>query len=53
MDQLQKDHIISVLKHVNWKVSGHGGAAEILNMRPTTLISRMDKLEIKRSSDAQ
>ncbi len=52
MDQLQKEHIINVLKHTSWKVSGAGGAAEILGMRPTTLISRMEKLGVKRSLDA-
>jgi len=53
MDQMQKEHIVSVLKHSSWKVSGAGGAAEILGMRPTTLISRMEKLGIKRSSEVE
>ena len=52
LEAIQKKHIVEVLKHTNWKVSGTGGAAEILGMRPTTLYSRMDKLEIKRSSEA-
>ncbi len=49
MEVLQRDHIIEVLKHTGWRVSGKGGAAEILEMRPTTLESRMKKLGIKRS----
>lgn len=53
LDEVQRNHIIKVLKHTAWKVSGKGGAAEILDMRPTTLESRMKKLGIKRSKEAQ
>ena len=45
---MEKNHIQSVLEKTNWKVSGDGGAAEILDMHPNTLISRMEKLAIKR-----
>ena len=53
LEAIQKKHITDVLKHTKWKVSGQGGAAEILAMRPTTLYSKMEKLEIKRSLDTQ
>lgn len=46
---LEKEHILKVLSHSNWKVSGKGGAAEILQMKPTTLQSRMKKLGIKKN----
>lgn len=52
MEEMQKRHIIDVLKHTNWRVSGDNGAARILGMRPTTLYSKMDRLEIKRSMEA-
>ena len=52
LDEVQKQYIIKVLKHTNWQVSGEGGAAEILKMKPTTLASRMKKLGIKRSNEA-
>jgi transcriptional regulator with GAF, ATPase, and Fis domain len=45
---MEKNHIQSVLEKTNWKVSGDGGAAEILDMHPNTLRSRMEKLAIKR-----
>jgi PAS domain S-box-containing protein len=45
---IEKNHIQGVLEKTNWKVSGAGGAAEILDMHPNTLRSRMEKLAIKR-----
>lgn len=47
---MEKDHIIKVLEHTDWRVSGEQGAATILEMHPNTLRSRMSKLGIKRSS---
>lgn len=48
LDEVQKKHIIEVLERTGWKVRGAGGAAEILEMKPSTLESRMAKLGIKR-----
>ncbi len=48
IDEIQRDHVLSVLKHCNERVSGPGGAAEILNLPPTTLTARMKKLGIQR-----
>ena len=45
---IEKNHIQGVLEKTNWKVSGAGGAAKILDMHPNTLRSRMEKLAIKR-----
>ncbi|MCG2616172.1 sigma-54 dependent transcriptional regulator [Terrimonas sp. NA20] len=42
----ERDHIISVLESCQWKVSGPGGAAEILKINPNTLTSRIKKLGI-------
>jgi len=53
LEEVQKNHIIQVLKSTNWKVSGKNGAAEVLGMRPTTLYSKIEKLEIKRSLDVR
>jgi DNA-binding NtrC family response regulator len=44
----ERDHIIAVLKNCNGRIRGAGGAAEILNVQPTTLASKMKKLGIKR-----
>ena len=48
LDDVEKEHIIEVLKQTKWKVSGEGGAAKILGLNPTTLEARMKKLGIKR-----
>jgi DNA-binding NtrC family response regulator len=46
--ELERDHIMSVLKRCNHKISGPGGAAELLNIPPSTLASKMKKLGIVR-----
>ena len=46
---MEKSHIIKVLKTTDWKISGEQGAAAILEMHPNTLRSRMNKLGIRRS----
>ena len=45
---VEKEHILSVLEKVNWRIRGENGAAAILEMKPTTLESKMKKLGIKR-----
>lgn len=44
----QRAHIINTLKLANWKISGPNGAAQILDLNPKTLDSKMRKLGIKR-----
>ncbi|HSB55860.1 MAG TPA: sigma 54-interacting transcriptional regulator [Gemmatimonadales bacterium] len=46
--ELERRHIIATLERTRWKVSGPGGAAEILGLKPTTLEARMKKLGIVR-----
>jgi len=48
IEEMERDYIISVLKKSNGRIWGTGGAAEILNIRPTTLRSKMQKLGIKK-----
>ncbi len=48
LDDVEKEHIITVLNSTNWKVSGEKGAAKILGLNATTLEARMKKLGIKR-----
>lgn len=45
----ERDHILGVLKKANGKIWGIGGAAELLGLPPTTLVSKMKKLGIKKS----
>jgi PAS domain S-box-containing protein len=46
----ERDAITAALKQANGKISGPGGAAELLNMKPTTLTSRISALGIDRKS---
>lgn len=41
-------HIRRTLESTGWKIRGHGGAAEILDIHPSTLRSRMKKLGVQR-----
>ncbi len=47
--QVERNYILSVLKRCEWKVSGKGGAAEILDMKPTTLYARIRKLGLQKN----
>jgi DNA-binding NtrC family response regulator len=44
----ERDYIISILKKCNGRIWGAGAAAEILNIPPSTLKSKMKKLGIKK-----
>jgi PAS domain S-box-containing protein len=48
LEEMERSHILSVLKRCNWRVGGASGAAEILGMKRTTLDSRLKKLGIER-----
>jgi transcriptional regulator with GAF, ATPase, and Fis domain len=48
LDEIQKQHILHILNETGCKIDGPGGAAEILQMKPSTLRNRMKKLKIKR-----
>lgn len=48
IDENEKQHIIRVLKLSKWKIRGKNGAAELLQINPSTLESRMKKLDIER-----
>jgi transcriptional regulator with GAF, ATPase, and Fis domain len=50
MREFQKANIMTALKQANWKVSGKGGAAELLGVKPTTLADRIRTYKIKRPS---
>ncbi|UJS17328.1 MAG: sigma 54-interacting transcriptional regulator [Candidatus Jettenia sp.] len=41
LKNLEKENILAALRQANWKVSGPGGAAELLGMKPTTLASQI------------
>ena len=53
MIENERDHILSVLESCNWKISGKGGAAEILDINVNTLNSRIKKLGIQKEINAR
>jgi formate hydrogenlyase transcriptional activator len=52
LDDVERRHIESVLNQTHWMIEGERGAARILEMNPSTLRSRMQKLGIKRPAKA-
>jgi len=45
----KRANILAALNKTRWKVYGHGGAAELLAIKPGTLAARMKKLGLQRS----
>jgi PAS domain S-box-containing protein len=50
MLQFERDNILRALQVSDWRVSGKGGAAEMLGINPSTLTSRMKSLGISRQA---
>jgi transcriptional regulator with GAF, ATPase, and Fis domain len=48
LDDIIRREILAVLKKTHWRISGPGGAAEILQIKRSTLQSKIKKLGIKR-----
>jgi transcriptional regulator with PAS, ATPase and Fis domain len=46
--EIEKDHILRVLRRTDWRIDGAKGAAVILDLNPSTLRSRMRKLGINK-----
>ncbi|MBV8553410.1 MAG: sigma 54-interacting transcriptional regulator [Acidobacteriaceae bacterium] len=50
LDDVEREHIRSVLERTGWRIRGSGGAADQLGFKPTTLETRMAKLGLRRPS---
>ncbi len=48
LDEVQRQHILSVLAQTGWVIEGAHGAARKLNLHPNTLRSRLKKMGIQR-----
>jgi transcriptional regulator with GAF, ATPase, and Fis domain len=46
LEDAERAHILRTLEHCGWRIRGANGAATLLNVKPTTLESRMKKLGI-------
>jgi transcriptional regulator with GAF, ATPase, and Fis domain len=51
--ETEREFIMSALKQANGRIRGPGGAAEILNLKPTTLDYRIEKLGIRKVVSVQ
>lgn len=49
LEEMERSFIVKTLEKCGWKVSGPGGAAEFLNVKPTTLYSKIMRLRIKKT----
>jgi transcriptional regulator with GAF, ATPase, and Fis domain len=49
LSDMERDHILQILEQTRWKIEGKNGAAEFLELNPSTLRTKMRKLGIKRS----
>lgn len=50
---VEREHMLHVLKSTHWRIKGPGGAALALGLNPSTLYSRMKKLGIPPCPDTE
>jgi transcriptional regulator with GAF, ATPase, and Fis domain len=48
MQRRDRENLFAVLQKSGWKIKGVDGAAELLGIKPTTLISRIERMGLKR-----
>jgi transcriptional regulator with GAF, ATPase, and Fis domain len=48
MQGQERANLIAALDQTGWKLRGSDGAAELLGVKPTTLLARMKKMGLKR-----
>ena len=53
LEEVEREHILSVLDMCKGKLYGPDGAAEMLGIKRTTLIARMEKLGIRKKDTEQ
>jgi formate hydrogenlyase transcriptional activator len=52
LNDVEREHILSVLDTSGWRIRGSSGAASLLGLKPTTLEARMAKLGLTRQKPA-
>jgi transcriptional regulator with GAF, ATPase, and Fis domain len=53
LKRMERESIVAALDRTNRKISGAGGAAELLGINPSTLFSRMRSLGINRKDEIE
>ncbi len=48
IEEVERDHIVNVLRHCKGRVAGYSGAAKFLGIPPTTLASKVKRLGIQK-----
>lgn len=48
LEEMERNYILHILNKTKWRIEGTSGAAEILNLHPNTLRSRIKKLKISK-----
>ncbi|WP_439585886.1 sigma 54-interacting transcriptional regulator [Dyadobacter bucti] len=51
--ETEREYILTILNKTNGRIRGTGGAAELLNIRPTTLEYRIEKMGIRKILSVQ
>jgi transcriptional regulator with GAF, ATPase, and Fis domain len=51
--ETEREFILAALQRAKGRIRGEGGAAQLLNMKPTTLEYRIEKLGIRKGSTAE
>jgi transcriptional regulator with GAF, ATPase, and Fis domain len=52
MRSRKRENLLAVLQKTGWKIKGVDGAAELLGVKPTTLMSRIEKMGLKRPQES-
>jgi DNA-binding NtrC family response regulator len=50
LEKVERDYIVRTLENTGWRIEGPHGAAKVLGLNPSTLRTRMAKLQIQRGS---
>jgi transcriptional regulator with GAF, ATPase, and Fis domain len=46
----EREIVETALRRTNWKIYGTNGAAALLQIKPTTLVSKMKRLDVQKPS---
>ena len=52
LKQIERESTLAALCKCNWKIYGIDGAAELLEIKPTTLVSRIKKMGLKKNNSS-